>query len=85
MAAPAQRRCVRVLAGGQITHVIDTSPWECIACVLGGDDGRTLFLLLSPSRHDPDAPSFSLGDPPTDARVSRLEAIEVDVPGAGWP
>ena len=85
MAAPAQQRCVRVLEGGQITHIIDTAPWECIACVLGGNDGHNLFLLLSPSRHDKTAPSFVLGSPAAVDRCSRLEAIEVDVPGAGWP
>jgi hypothetical protein len=53
--------------------------------VLGGDHGRDLFLLLSPSRHDQTAPSFVLGSPAVSDRCSRLETIEVDVPGAGWP
>jgi sugar lactone lactonase YvrE len=36
--------CVRVREGGEITDVVDTGR-GCFACALGGDDGRTLFLL----------------------------------------
>jgi len=85
MAQPEPQACVRVLEGGQVTHVIDTAPWECIACMLGGDDGRTLFLVLSPSRHDGVNAEFALGSPPARSRVGRVELQQVDVPGAGWP
>ena len=85
MAQPEPQACVRVVDGGQVTHVIDTAPWECIACMLGGDDGRTLFLVLSPSRHDGVNAEFALGSPPAQSRVGRVEVQQVDVPGAGWP
>jgi sugar lactone lactonase YvrE len=85
MAQPEPQSCVRVVDGGQVTHVIDTAPWECIACMLGGEDGRTLFLVLSPSRHLGGNAEFVLGGPPAKSRVGRVEYLEVDVPGAGWP
>lgn len=85
MADPPHQCCVRVLDGGQITHVIDTAPWECVACALGGDDRRTLFLVLAPDRRAPEAAPFAIGNPPAVERVGRVEAAPVDVPGAGWP
>jgi sugar lactone lactonase YvrE len=85
MADPAHKCCVRVVDGGQITHVIDTAPWECIACTLGGDDRRTLFLVLAPDRNTGAGTSFAVGIPPATERIGRVEAARVDVPGAGWP
>ncbi|WP_433028731.1 SMP-30/gluconolactonase/LRE family protein [Actinomycetospora sp. CA-053990] len=38
--------CVRVLDGGEITHRIDTE-LPCFSCVLGGPEGRHLFLLCN--------------------------------------
>ena len=40
------RRCVRVREGGD---VLDTVPVDrgCFACMLGGDDGRTLFIVAA--------------------------------------
>ena len=39
---------VRVLEGGEITDVIDL-PQRTFACMLGGDDGQTLFILTATS------------------------------------
>lgn len=85
LADPKHHCCVRVLDGGQITHIIDTDPWECIACVLGGEDGRTLFLVLAPSRHSASNEDFALGGPPASSRLGRVESLRVDVPGGGRP
>lgn len=41
------QQVVRVLEGGEITHTVPTGQ-GCYACVLGGDDGRTLFALCAP-------------------------------------
>lgn len=38
--------CVRVLDGGEITHRIETD-LPCFSCVLGGPEGRHLFLLCN--------------------------------------
>jgi sugar lactone lactonase YvrE len=85
IADPLNHCCARVLDGGQVTDVVDTDEWECIACALGGDDRRTLYLVLAPSRNDPTAPRFVLGGPPATVRAARVEAQRVEVPGAGWP
>jgi sugar lactone lactonase YvrE len=85
MADPHHKCCVRILDGGQITHIVDTAPYETVACALGGEDRRTLFLVLAPDRNEPGAVRFALGDSPAEARPGRVDAMEVDVPGAGWP
>jgi sugar lactone lactonase YvrE len=86
VADPHHHCCFRVLDGGQISDVIDTAPMECVACALGGPDRRTLFLVLVPSRGEPGGEELVIGGPPvTRVGRSRVEAHEVEVPGAGWP
>ena len=43
MADIVNSRVARVLEGGEVTDVIDT-PDQAVACALGGDDRRTLFI-----------------------------------------
>ncbi|HSK58570.1 MAG TPA: SMP-30/gluconolactonase/LRE family protein, partial [Actinomycetospora sp.] len=38
--------CVRLLDGGEITHGVETD-LPCFSCVLGGREGRDLFLLCN--------------------------------------
>jgi sugar lactone lactonase YvrE len=38
--------CVRVLEGGEVTHRVETE-LPCFSCVLGGPEGRHLFLLCN--------------------------------------
>ena len=78
VADPRGQRCVRVLDGGQVTHVIDTSPKSCVACVLGGPDRRSLFLMLYKMG------TLSLPNP-EECREGRIALINVDVPGIGVP
>lgn len=40
------RRCVRVREGGEVLETIDLDR-GCFACALGGDDGKTLFMLAA--------------------------------------
>jgi sugar lactone lactonase YvrE len=40
------RRCVRVRAGGEVLQSIELDR-GCFACMLGGEDGRTLFMLAA--------------------------------------
>lgn len=84
VADPHHRCCYRIREGGQITHLIDTAPMECVACALGGPERRLLFLVLVPARQDEEE-EFVIGGPPVRSRRSRVEAVEVEVPGAGWP
>lgn len=48
MSDVSNNRFCRVLDGGQITDTIEVDGMA-VACMLGGEDGRTLFLLVSPS------------------------------------
>ncbi len=40
------RRCVRVAEGGQVLQTVDADR-GCFACMLGGDDGRTLHVVAN--------------------------------------
>jgi sugar lactone lactonase YvrE len=75
VADPMGSRCVRVEEGKGITHDIETDV-PCVACILGGDDRRTLFLVEAPVR--------PMSEGAADPR-GRVEYLRVDVPGAGRP
>lgn len=62
---------VRVARGGEVLDRVPTGTHEPIACVLGGDDGRTLFVCTSEHLK----PEESVV-----ARTGRIEAVTVDVP-----
>ena len=40
------RRCVRVASGGRVLDTVDADR-GCFACMLGGDDGSTLFIVAN--------------------------------------
>jgi sugar lactone lactonase YvrE len=67
--------CVRIAEGGKVLEVIDTGQL-CFACMLGGDDGKTLFMLTGNSAEAHIASS---------ARTGRVLSARVDVAGAGRP
>jgi sugar lactone lactonase YvrE len=67
--------CVLVAPGGEILATVETSR-NCYACMLGGDDGRELFMVTAESSDPQEAGA---------ARSGRIETVRVDVPGAGWP
>ncbi len=73
VASPSINEVIRVLEGGEITHRVRASR-TTIACMLGGPDRRTLFVL-TPSVNQPGEAGAS----------GRVEIVEVDVPGAGLP
>jgi sugar lactone lactonase YvrE len=52
LAAPGRKRVVRVLEGGQITHIVRVEN-DAYACMLGGPDRKTLFVATS--KHSRDA------------------------------
>ena len=72
---PFGRRVLRVLEGGTITHSLDLAPRGAYACMLGGADRRTLFVVTNSGS----GPAIS------DKRDGRIETMRVDVPGVGWP
>ncbi len=61
-------------AGDVIDVVVTSQP--CFACMLGGDDGRDLFMLTAHSADHTDASA---------ARTGRIEQIRVEVGHAGHP
>ncbi|MEX1105552.1 MAG: SMP-30/gluconolactonase/LRE family protein [Ilumatobacteraceae bacterium] len=67
--------CVRVREGGKVLDVIDTGD-HCYACMLGGADGTTLFMLTSASSHP---------DRTTTERSGRVLVSSAPAPGAGLP
>jgi sugar lactone lactonase YvrE len=68
-------RVVRVREGGEIVDEI-AGGMGVFACMLGGSDGRTLFLCCAPD-FDEHARSA--------AREAELRSVRVDVPHAGMP
>jgi sugar lactone lactonase YvrE len=66
----------RILEGGEVTDRIDMGARVAIACALGGPERRTLFLLSSTDAY----PKRLVG-----TRLSQLDAVLVDTPGAGLP
>ena len=73
----AGHRCIRIAEGGEIVDEIPAPDGlHVFACMLGGDDGRTLLMCV--------APDFFEGNRRA-AREARLLTTTVDVPGAGWP
>ena len=73
VAHPLAPECFLVAPGGEVLEVIDTGE-ICYACMLGGDDGQTLWMLAAPTSLAPE-----LGAAP----AGRLLAASVDVPHAG--
>jgi sugar lactone lactonase YvrE len=70
-------RCARLAPGGAVVdEVLAPEGLTVIACMLGGDDGRTLMLCA--------APDF-LAHNRMHAREAVLLTTRVDVPHAGWP
>jgi sugar lactone lactonase YvrE len=64
----------RIAAGGNVTHRIDIGDRAAIACTLGGPADRTLFMLSSTDAY----PKRLVG-----TRLSRVDTLVVDTPGAG--
>jgi sugar lactone lactonase YvrE len=71
------KHCVRVREGGEVLQTIDVDR-GCFACMLGGPDRRTLFLVVAefggPASWRPDA-----------ARTGQVLTVEAPAPGVGWP
>ena len=68
-------QCVRVAEGGEVTGTVHCSQ-RAFACVLGGDDRRTLFVMTAGS-----SDRFEIAE----RTEGRIEAVRVDVAGAGTP
>ncbi len=70
------KRCVRVRQGGEVLQVIDLDQ-GCFACMLGGADRRTLFMIATEWRGTQDMAGGS--------RTGQVLAAQAPAPGTGWP
>jgi sugar lactone lactonase YvrE len=70
------RRCVRVAEGGEVLDTVEVDR-GCFACMLGGPDGRTLFVAAQ-EWNGPEA----VGKGP---RTGQILAVEAPAPRAGRP
>ena len=75
VASPISNAVLRVHEGGRVSERIPVTT-QAIACMLGGPDRRTLFICTSEDTH----PGRCRAN-----RRSRIETVEVEVPGAGFP
>ena len=75
VANPRAHECVRVRAGGAVSDRVVTQH-PAYACMLGGDDGRTLFVCTSDG---------SEADRRAGRSAAFIEIATVAVPRAGWP
>jgi sugar lactone lactonase YvrE len=71
------KRCARVAEGGAELQAVPLDRGG-FACVLGGQDGKTLFITAAEWRGMTDSEMVA----PASGQVL---AVNVDVPGAGWP
>jgi sugar lactone lactonase YvrE len=76
VADPIGARVFRVREGGEVTDTIDFDEVIPVACVLGGVDRRTLFMCVAADWKR---------EVVLRAPSGRVDACEVDVPGAGRP
>jgi sugar lactone lactonase YvrE len=75
MANVIGKEVARVVSGGTITHRVAVSN-HAFACMLGGDDRRTLFVLTADTSNPEYCRTHTSG---------KIETFNVDVPGAGSP
>jgi sugar lactone lactonase YvrE len=70
------KRCVRVREGGEVLETIELDR-GCFACMLGGEDGTTLFMMAADWR----GPA-SMGE---GALTGQVLVTQAPAAGAGWP
>jgi sugar lactone lactonase YvrE len=76
VASPVTGECVRVREGGEVTDRVQSQARGVYACMLGGDDRRTLYLCTATTTGPELAQGISTG---------WIESVRADVPGAGLP
>ena len=76
LASPISHEVVRVRDGGEVLERINVGERQAYACMLGGDQRTTLFVCTA---------FDSEPEKCREQRAGRIEAVEVEVPGAGLP
>jgi sugar lactone lactonase YvrE len=72
------RHCVRVRPGGEMVATV-TLDRGAFACMLGGPDGRTLFVLAAEWR------GFEQAEQAIADRTGQVLVADAPAPHAGWP
>ena len=75
IASPTTKAVVRIEKGGNITDIINT-PKGAFACMLGGKERKTLYVIISNSSDPEEAQASPEGE---------IHSIEVEIPGVGKP
>ena len=75
VASPTTTEVVRYVEGGKITDRI-TTPNRAYACMLGGHDGKTLFVCTA---------SASTPEQASSEKTGKIYSIRVNHPRAGYP
>jgi sugar lactone lactonase YvrE len=70
------KRCARVREGGEVLQTIELDR-GCFACMLGGPEGRTLFIVAREWRGPEQMADGS--------RTAQVLSIAAPAAGAGWP
>jgi sugar lactone lactonase YvrE len=68
--------CVRIREGGEVLQTIELDR-GCFACMLGGVDGKTLFIVATEWKG---ATQMADG-----SRTGRIVTVRAPAPHAGWP
>ena len=85
LASPPSSEVIRVLEGGAVTHRIKVAS-NAVACMLGGSDRRSLFILSTQLFDRVNGRRrFNGAQRLRELRAGRIDTLRVDVPGAGWP
>lgn len=72
------RRCVRVREGGEVLKTVELDR-GCFACMLGGADRKTLFLVATEWRGMEKIAEVAR------ARTGQVLTVAAPAPGVGWP
>ena len=60
VASPISHECLRIIEGGDVTDRIKVED-QAFACMLGGEDGKRLFILTAPNSSPEDCKSARAG------------------------
>jgi sugar lactone lactonase YvrE len=71
------QRCVRVAEGGAVLQTVELDR-GAFACALGGPRGTTLFIVAAAWQGMTESEMVTPGS-------GQVLAVDVGVPGAGWP
>jgi sugar lactone lactonase YvrE len=72
------KSCVRVREGGEVLQTINLDR-GCFACMLGGPDNQTLFMVATEWRGMDRIAEVA------QARTGQVLTITAPAPGVGWP